>query len=150
MRIHVELACLLALAGSPAILLNAFSSDHPAAVDVLSAGGACPCPNARMHAQMLWIPRSSRRHSSPHAVSGCITIQASDRVWFSDCVCKCDCTCKTSGALDIATLPWRLSLRHRSHRLWRVQDLMMLARSPLLPFAVLSSRARGGHKRNLV
>ena len=32
--------------------------------------------------------------------------------------------CMTSGALDIATLPWRLLLRHRSHRLWRVQALL--------------------------
>ena len=33
---------------------------------------------------------------------------------------------KTSGALDIATLHWRLPLRHRIHRLWRVQDIIML------------------------
>ena len=32
--------------------------------------------------------------------------------------------------------------RSNSHRLWRVQDLTMLARDPLLPLAVLSSSAR--------
>ena len=42
-----------------------------------------------MHAQVLWIPRWSRQHRSPNALSGCSAIQASDRVWFSDCVCKC-------------------------------------------------------------
>ena len=30
------------------------------------------------------------------------------------------------GALDIATLPWTLLLRHHSHRLWRVRELLML------------------------
>ena len=49
----------------------------------------------------------------------------------------------------IAALPWRPPLRDRSHRLWRVQDLTMRARDPLLPFAVLSSSARGGHKRKV-
>ena len=41
-----------------------------------------------------------------------------------------------SGASDIATLPWRLLLRHRSHRLSRVQALQHVARDPLLPFAM--------------
>ena len=64
------------------------------------------------------------------------------------------------GALSLAhrfclatlSLPWRLLLHHRSHRLWRVQDLTMLVRDPLLPFAVLSSTmtssARGGVATN--
>ena len=53
--------------------------------------------------------------------------------------------CKTSGALHIATLPWRLHLRHRSHRLWRVQALLHGARDPLPPFAVQRFRAGSGH-----
>ena len=32
--------------------------------------------------------------------------------------------------------------RSNSHRLWRVQDLTMLARDPLLPLAVLASSSR--------
>ena len=43
MRIHVELACLLALAGSPAILVKAFSSDHPAAVEMQHECGMGKC-----------------------------------------------------------------------------------------------------------
>ena len=57
---------------------------------------------------------------------------------------------KTLGASDIAILPWRLPLHHRSHRLWRVQDLTVLVRDPLLSFAVLSSSAQGRHKRKVV
>ena len=29
--------------------------------------------------------------AQPYAVSGCIAIQASDRVWWSECACQCDC-----------------------------------------------------------
>jgi len=39
-------------------------------------------------------------------------------------------------ALDIATLPWRLLRRHRSHRLWRVQALQNVARTLCLPKSV--------------
>ena len=58
--------------------------------------------------------------------------------------------CKTSGALDIATLPWRPFLRHRSHRLSRVQALQNVARDPLVPFAMQRFRARSGHKYHSV
>ena len=44
----------------------------------------------------------------------------------------------------------RLPLHHRSHRLWRVQDMTMLVGDPLLPFAVPSpvpsSSAKGSHQ----
>ena len=39
-------------------------------------------------------------------------------------------------ALDIATLPWRLLRRHRSHRLWRAQALQNVARTLCLPKSV--------------
>ena len=39
-------------------------------------------------------------------------------------------------ALDIATLPWRLLRRHRSHRLWRLQALQNVARTLCLPKSV--------------
>ena len=91
MYIYVALACLLVLARSPAIPVTAFSSRSRRLV----RRRCLPIPQ-RPHARPSalddhWIPQPAREHSSPSAVSGCSAIQASDRVWFSDCVCKCDC-----------------------------------------------------------
>ena len=59
---------------------------------------------------------------------------------------------RISGASDIATrltcrLPLSQRAQRRRYRLWRVQDLTMLVCDPILPFAMLSSSARDGHRQ---
>ena len=80
------------------------------------------CFGPRNHTPSMQSPAVSRsRHLTVcDGVSVCVPVRL----------------CQTSGASDIATLPWRLLLRHRSHRLSRVQALQNVARDPLLPFAM--------------
>ena len=86
-----SLACLLALARSPAILERHF----PAAVDVSSADRACPYPRARMHARVLWIPQPTPESQAQVDVGVVVYSQSS---------LLCSCTGQSRHQVDVGVV----------------------------------------------
>ena len=121
-------ACSLACYSSNGIF-QPQSTSRPPTVPAHTPAPACTprCFGFRNH-----TPESPALPMQSPAVSRSRHLTVCDGV----SVCVPVRLCQTSGASDIATLPWRLLLRHRSHRLSRVQALQNVARDPLLPFAM--------------